>query len=291
MQTAIKLLTAIDPSWIATAIFALIALAAKKALSAVTDSHWAAQDQKLASDAINVAQQVLDGAVKASGGKVPTVADLPALEATAWAVLKPQLPTLLADSEDVAKLIISNHMKVAIGHPIVVAPGGASVALPAAVKVGVLVLACLVAGGARAQTTTVTVVPPSIDWRTVTINHGPSIPLLAIDPKNIHPLQLAAGAGYSIGACFGQLTLNGTPTSLLCASAVGFADVISPAGTPEGGVQVAFLAGFLGNALAVGPLLTPWTADGNGFIQAGRPGTDWVFSLNPVSVWHLLGGI
>jgi hypothetical protein len=131
---------------------------------------------------------------------------------------------------------------------------------------------------------------PPINWNVITFQHGPSAQLFLIDPKNPHPVEVPAGEGYSAGAGFGQLTLNGASVSLLNVSGQAFLSIIAPQGQAEGGVEVAFMLGFLSNAVAVGPLLTPYVADGTGFLQGGRPGTKWVATVNPVALWHLLGG-
>lgn len=128
----------------------------------------------------------------------------------------------------------------------------------------------------------------AIDWKTVTFQHGPSLPLIVLDPKNPHPLEVAPGAGYYAGACFGQVA--SLHAGLLCVSAQAFAQIIAPQGEPEGGVQLAFMGGLLNNAAAFGPVLTPWTANGHGFLQLGRPGTSFAATIDPVTVYHLLGG-
>lgn len=197
-------------------------------------------------------------------------------------------------------------------HPIVAqAPGGAGVNLPSPKGFGLLAFLCLSALPARAQVmapatpstgSAAAAATPSgastlrlptlgaIDWKTVVFSHGPSLPLIEINPRNPHPIEVAPGAGYSAGACFGQLEIGSVQTSLLCASGQAFLSVISPAGEPEGAVKIALMLGTLGNLIALGPLLTPWTASGGGFLQLGRPGTSWVASIDPVRAWHLLGG-
>ncbi|MHB8440419.1 MAG: hypothetical protein ACYDD4_14860 [Acidimicrobiales bacterium] len=286
----------------AVAILGALVLAARK---------WLAAHPKTVplSDVMDVAGQALEAAVKTVGGGTwpPNAAAWKQAEQSTFAVVLAHKGQLEEDAIAELKTLCSTAVALKAGQP-VTAPGGATVAMPTPIKALLpLVLALGLAVPARAQsaappvqtapassaspaTGAATLKLSAVDWKTVNFQHGPSLPLIVLNPKDIHPISVAPGAGYYAGACFGQAVLNGAHAGLLCASGQAFLSVISPAGTSEGGVQVALMAGVLANAIAVGPLLTPWTAAGNGFLQAGRPGTSWAATLDPVSIYHLLGG-
>lgn len=142
-----------------------------------------------------------------------------------------------------------------------------------------------------APSTSTALTLPAVDWKTVTFWHGPSFQAFAVNPKSLHPIEVPAGVGYCAGVGLGQAVLNGEHVSLVVVSVEGFLAIVTdPGGQPAGGVQVAPTVGFLGNAVAVGPLLTPYAADGSGFLTGGRPGTSWLVAANPIALWHLLGG-
>lgn len=115
-------------------------------------------------------------------------------------------------------------------------------------------------------------------WTVPTVSHGPSIALTEIQPNNLHPVQFASGAGYTVELEDGFFLFNGVSWPALTLSGTALGSVISPNGAPAGALQLAPMVGTLG-LVEFGPAFTPWTAAGGGFLQGGRPGTDWLFSV------------
>jgi hypothetical protein len=123
-----------------------------------------------------------------------------------------------------------------------------------------------VAGVSRAQT---------FQCGTPVFSHGPSLALTELAPSSIHPFSVANGAGYSatIGMC--QFVLGGKSWDLLDVSALALGSVTSPTGNPSGALQLGPQLGTFNNLVGIAALFTPYAADGNGFLQGGRPGTAW----------------
>ncbi len=320
MSTALHLLTALDPGWIVSVVVAVVGYAATRTLGAIQKSHASEQRKSLEAAGVKAVQALLQAEAVATGGKLPTAADLPRLKGIAVQVARAHAGELASDAEAwLANLIhvelatqTANHASLAV-----TAPGGGVVNLPTPVKtgfasLGALAALCFAAAVALlaslalaapsappaapspgATVTGAAILPlPSIDWRHVALYHGPSAQAFVVDPKSPHPVELPAGLGYGVGAGFGQLTLNGAHVSLVNLSVEAFLSIVtSPSGAPAGGVQFAPVLGFLSNAVGAGPLLTPYTAAGGGFLNGGRPGTQWLLLADPISIWHLLGGV
>lgn len=120
----------------------------------------------------------------------------------------------------------------------------------------------------------------SSQWGAPIFSSGPSLQLVEVSPSNPHPLQLAAGAGYSVALGEGQVAIGGKQWDLLDVSLQVLGSVISPSGGPAGALQVAPMLGTMNDMFAIGPILTPYAADGSGFLQGGRPGTSWGIHLS-----------
>jgi hypothetical protein len=103
--------------------------------------------------------------------------------------------------------------------------------------------------------------------------HGPSLGFMELSPSNPHPFSVSAGAGYSatLGLC--QFVLDGKSWDLLDIGALALGSVTSPSGSPVGAFQVGPELGTFNNIVGLAALFTPYAANGDGFLQGGRPGT------------------
>ena len=116
----------------------------------------------------------------------------------------------------------------------------------------------------------------AVSWGAPAISSGPSVQLVEISPSNPHPVQIAAGAGYSVSLGEAQIAIAGKQWDLLDVSLQAIGAVVAPQGLPAGAIQIAPMIGTLNDTIAVGPIFTPYTAAGaGGFLQGGRPGTAW----------------
>ena len=89
------------------------------------------QEKALAASIGQTVGDVLSAEASATNGKVPTLADLPRLEAVALAVLKARGPTLLKGAEDAALSMIHHETVLqTANHAILVTPSAAGAASP-----------------------------------------------------------------------------------------------------------------------------------------------------------------
>ncbi|MHB8734262.1 MAG: hypothetical protein ACYC6M_03055 [Terriglobales bacterium] len=136
---------------------------------------------------------------------------------------------------------------------------------------GLAIALCLLALPARAQT---------IAWGSPTFSHGPTLAITEVSPSNPHPVSIAAGAGYCAALGFGSFSWLGKTWDLIDVGALVLGSVVSPNGTPGGGLQFGALIGALSNGnsvpfVSLAILNTPYTADGSGWAQGGRPGASF----------------
>ena len=206
-----------------------------KAQKATADSKLSADEKALANDSMAVANELWTAETTTLDGKVPTLADLPRLEATAMAILKARGANILDDSEKVASTIVRHRLAILMGEHSTVTVGAAPVAQLTAAAVSqaaqaalkdanpgpvklVAFLACLcIAGGARAQTADELLVPAGLVSSLVPTQIAPPIPdkwEITLLPPGIRgsfvgnaPVAVAATFGLHLAYLFGKATV------------------------------------------------------------------------------------
>lgn len=178
------------------------------------------------------------------------------------------LKTLFPNNKTIAVL---EHWSAAIAPrlPKTLAP-------PPILKVAAAICLLFVAQVGRAQdlTSGLAVEPlPALglSFGNPTFYHGPSAPFFELFPGQPHPIQVLGGAGYEVAICDGTLSIGQRTLELACVALNVFLG-------PQ--VQLVPELAFFGGVVGVGPVLTPYSfTDQGGFLQGGRPGTGWAFSL------------
>jgi hypothetical protein len=199
MDLILKLLpNQVIQGWIVTGLIAAVAFLWGKAQLAIAKSNKSAQFKKLADDAGQAVADVLDAEAKATGGKAPTMADLPRLEAVAFALLKARAPVLGTDAEAFAMNLLHHETAVQtnLHSAIVLDPRMATGNFPEAVKIGILLLACLLPFQAMAQ-----IAPGAVPdhWEA-----GILVPGLKFSLAGASPAAVGAGSGVGFSYLFGK---------------------------------------------------------------------------------------
>lgn len=122
---------------------------------------------------------------------------------------------------------------------------------------------------------------PSIVWGVPSLSYGPSLALTEIAPSSSVVTSLSAGLGLELTIGEGQFAWLNKQWDILNLQIVVLGAPLLEGPTAAGAVQVGFMLSTLNGLIGFGPLLTPWTGAGGGFLQGGHPGTAWLLAFSP----------
>ena len=236
---------------IVTIVTGIVTAAGTAIYKAIMNSNMSDDEKALAAAAVTTVGQVLEAEKVATGGKMPGANDLPRLGQTALTVLKAAAPTLVQDVEDVALTQIHHQLALQTGQHALVTPTGLSLNAPQLVKVGILLLACLLPFHALAQSSpalaggsppAAAAAAPMKPYTLSLLEPGIKFPF-----GGNSPVELAGGAGV-------QLSYNLFPVTVpvlgqVPALSIGGALLGNVAGPIAGAASVSY-------GVSIGPLVT-----------------------------------
>ena len=126
--------------------------------------------------------------------------------------------------------------------------------------------------------TAVTQACAAVSWNSPVFYAGPAVaPIEEVSSKHPSP---AVAAGYQATIGLGQFDLANHEWDALDLSALALGGVVLPGSGPVGALQIGGEIGTMNGIIGLGILTTPYTADGQGWTQGGRPGTTFAGMLN-----------
>jgi hypothetical protein len=120
-------------------------------------------------------------------------------------------------------------------------------------------------------------------WNTPVFYAGPAV--APIEEVSLKTSQAAAAGGFQASVGFGQFPFQGKEWDALDLSVLALGGVALPGGAgPVGTLQLGGEIGTMNGIIGVGLLATPYTANGQGFLQGGGPGFAVAGMLNVTAI-------